>query len=375
MPTRCSGTWSSLTGPLTGDEPDRLMRIGIVCPYDLGTSGGVQQLSIELAERLRRAGDEVKLVGPGRNPTSIRTGGVIRVRANRSAVSLSISPATFPRMRRLLSQADVVHVHEPFIPLTGWAGLSLGRPTVATFHADPAGWARWLYRAAAPLGAGALSGAVLTAASPVAASALPAEWGEVEVIPNAIDVASYHLPVERVAKRVVFLGRDDRRKGLSVLLAAWPAVRRRHPEAELVVMGARRPPIEGVDFRGPVSEEEKRTTLASAAVMVAPNLGGESFGIVLAEAMAAGCAVVASDLPAFRAVLGDSGRMVPPGDDGALADALTGMLDRPAHTASLGEAARRSSRRFDWSRVVSLYRAAYESAVDRAPTTIHPRKE
>src|SRR5690606_25044525 len=118
-----------------------------------------------------------------------------------------------------------------------------------------------------------------------------------------------------------------------------------------------------VEFRGRVSEDEKRQTLASAAVMVAPNLGGESFGIIVAEAMAAGCAVVASNLAAFAAVLDGSGILVPPGDPTYLARQLAGLLADPDRVEMLGRKAQASAARFDWSRVLDLYRTAYASAL------------
>lgn len=338
------------------------MRVGIVCPYDLGADGGVQQLCTELARRLGANGDEAILVGPGSHPESV--GSTIELRGNRSNVPLSISAGSIRATRERLDDVDVVHVHEPFIPLVGWAAVTADKPRVATFHADPARWTRRLYRSARGIGRRVLAGAVITAASAVAADALPDSWGEAIVIPNAIDVAAYHLEVPRQAHRVVFLGRDDPRKGLDVLLAAWPEVRAAVPDAELVVMGrVDRPPIPGVEFRGRVSEDEKRQTLASAAVMVAPNLGGESFGIIVAEAMAAGCAVVASNLAAFAAVLDGSGILVPPGDPTYLARQLAGLLADPDRVEMLGRKAQASAARFDWSRVLDLYRTAYASAL------------
>jgi phosphatidylinositol alpha-mannosyltransferase len=344
------------------------MRIGVVCPYDLGEYGGVQQLTKQLVDRLGQSGDEAILVGPGRT---------VKMPANRSRVPLSIDPRAFATTRRRLADVEVVHVHEPFIPVVGWAGLWKHKPVVATFHADPARWTRLLYRLGTLPGRAWLGDAVLTAVSEVAASALPERWGSVEIVPNAIDVPSYRLPVPRDPNRVIFLGRDDPRKGLEVLLAAWPEIRAAHPEAELVVLGVTRPgsPIPGVRFLGRVDEEEKRRSLASSTVHVAPNLGGESFGLVVAEGMAAGCAVVASDIPAFRAVLGAAGRLVPPGEVAALAGAIALLLGDPATATALGEAAAASVRRFDWPKVTESYRRAYESALERHGSRIGRPKE
>lgn len=344
------------------------MRIGVVCPYDLGEYGGVQQLTRQLVDRLGQTGDEAILVGPDRT---------VKLPANRSRVPLSIDPGAFATTRRQLADVEVVHVHEPFIPVVGWAGLWNHKPVVATFHADPARWTRLLYRLGTLPGRAWLGDAVVTAVSEVAASALPRRWGPVEIVPNAIDVPAYRLAIPRDPNRVIFLGRDDPRKGLDVLLAAWPEVRAAHPQAELVVLGVTRPgsPLPGVRFLGRVDEAEKRRSLASSTVHVAPNLGGESFGLVVAEGMAAGCAVVASDIPAFRAVLGASGRLVPPGDVTALAGAVATFLGNPATAIARGEAAADSVGRFDWPKVTESYRRAYESALERHGSRIGKPKE
>lgn len=259
----------------------------------------------------------------------------------------------------------MVHVHEPFIPLVGWAAITEhDLPTVATFHADPAAWARGLYRGLAALGKLVLGEAVITATSAVSASALPQSWGRPDIIPNAIDVASYALDEERNPRRVAFLGRDDPRKGLSVLLTAWPSVRNRHPDAELEVMGpTRRDRIPGVRFHGPADEGTKRRVLSSSQIFVAPNLGGESFGIVVAEGMAAGCAVIASDIDAFRGVVADAGVLVPPGDPEALSTWIGRLLDDEVEARRLGSMARTSVERFDWANVLAAYRQTYTRAL------------
>lgn len=339
------------------------MRIALVCPYDLDAPGGVQEICGGLAGRLSSRGDEVILVGPGSGPEAV--GRPLSIRANRSTVPLSLSPTVPRSVRRLLSGADVVHVHEPLVPMVGWSAAGAPLPMVATFHADPPAWARRFYRLASGRVAARLEGAVMTAVSPVAAAAVPRRWGTPAIIPNAIDVAAYDpTGVPRIPARVAFLGRDDPRKGLDILLAAWARVVERLPEAELVVMGAHRPdPPAGVTFRGRVDGPEKRRILASSSLFVAPNLSGESFGIVLVEAMAAGCAVVASSLPAFDAVLGGHGVTVPPGRPDALAGTLISLLDDPGRIASLGERSRERARVFDWEPVTDAYRAAYESAL------------
>ncbi|MBT8196949.1 MAG: glycosyltransferase family 4 protein, partial [Acidimicrobiia bacterium] len=155
----------------------------------------------------------------------------------------------------------------------------------------------------------------------------------------------------------------DPRKGLAVLREAWVGVRAAIPEASLTVVGAEGTDADGIRFLGRVSEDEKRDALAEASVAVAPNLGGESFGIVVLEAMAAGCAVVASGLPAFTAVGGEAVQLVPPGDAGALRTAVVGLLNDSDRSRTLGAQAAERALEFDRSRVLALYVDAYESAI------------
>lgn len=348
------------------------MRIGVVCPYDIGRPGGVQQLSGELAARLRNQGEEVTFIGAGEawfdggpdlDDVTMTVGRSTSIRANQSRVPLRLNPMGLGRVREALAMVDVIHVHEPLAPLVGWMAMSVDKPTVATFHADPPSWVPPLYRLA-PWVAGRLRGSIVTAVSPTAAAALPSRWGEPRIVPNAIDVGSYRVDEVRAHHRVAFLGRDEPRKGLSVLLEAWSQVRGLFPDSELVVMGAdRRGDLPGVRFTGPVSGEEKRRLLASSGVYVAPNLGGESFGIVVIEAMAAGCAVVASDLPAFVDVTGGQAAVhVPVGDPAALGTAIADLLKNESRAVSLGEAGRDRAERYDWPVVVEQYRQLYEEA-------------
>lgn len=348
------------------------MRIGVVCPYDIGRPGGVQQLTGELAARLRDLGEDVVFVGagdawfhggPGLDDVTVALGRSTRIRANESRVPLRLSPVGWRRVRDALADVDVIHVHEPLAPLVGWIALSVNKPTVATFHADPPSWVPPVY-ARAPWVTGRLRESIITAVSPTAAAALPLRWGDSRIVPNAIDVGSYRMDVERDNRRVAFLGRDEPRKGLSVLLGAWAQIQEQLPDSELVVMGTdRRDDLPGVRFTGPVSGEEKRRLLASSGLYVAPNLGGESFGIVLIEAMAAGCAVIASDLPAFLDVTGGEAAVhVPVGDPSALGDAMADLLGDRQRTVALGQAGRVRAERYDWPVVVDQYRKLYAEA-------------
>ncbi len=346
------------------------MRVGLVCPYDLGVPGGVQQIVLDLARQLTELGDDVVVVGPGAPPPdsqldSISVGSSVTISANESRAPICLSPAAWTRTLEAVSGRQVIHIHEPFMPVVGWAALSLrSHPTVVTFHADPPRWTRRAYGAAAFLGQFGLRRVVTTAVSPVAAAAVPRMWRTPRVIPNAVDVASFDVPVTRRPARVAFLGRDEPRKGLDLLLESWKEVVTVRPGAELLVMGTSRGEAPaGVRFLGRVDGDEKRRVLASSAVYVAPNTGGESFGLVVAEGMAAGCAVVASDLPAFADVLGDAGILFPAGDVDSLAASLTDLLAEPDRAVELGRLARQRARRFDWSEVVGLYRDTYREAL------------
>jgi phosphatidylinositol alpha-mannosyltransferase len=340
------------------------VRVAVVCPYDLGFPGGVQQQVAKLVAHLREAGDEAWAVGPHCPPDlGVDIGDSIEVPANGSKAPVALNPFVSGRVRAGLRGADVVHVHEPLMPVTSLAALTAPLPKVSTFHARPPVWVRRLYRLGGGLMRRSMGSGVVTAVSPSAAEAIP--FRDVRLIPNGVDLGP--PPAAKDGQRVVFIGRDEPRKGLDVLLEAWPAVLGSHPGARLTVVGAmRRHPPAGVDFRGRVPEPDKDQQVARAGILVSPNLGGESFGIVLLEGMAAGCAVVASDLPPFQELLAGNGVTFPTGDAGALAVALTRLLAAPQEVGRLGAAGRARAAEFAWPRVLALYRRAYEDAAAKA---------
>jgi phosphatidylinositol alpha-mannosyltransferase len=346
------------------------MRIAVVSPYDLGAPGGVQDQVVALVRGLRESGHDSWAVAPGSGgPEGTRhAGAVMSIPANRSRAPITLDPRAARRVRAAVADADVVHVHEPFMPVVSAAALAAAAPpVVATFHADPSPLVRRLYRGGGFLGRRLLRrAAVVTAVSPVAASAV-SHLVTPRIVPNGIDVAAFDPNAAPVPGRVVFLGRDEPRKGLDVLLQAWPLIRAGRTDRQLRVLGARRPggPL-GVTFLGRVDAASKRAELEAAAVFCAPNLGGESFGIVVAEAMAAGCAVVASDLEAFGGVGGEAIVTVPPGDVSALAAAVAGLLDDPAEIERLSAAAAARADRFDFLRVREAYLGCYREATGTA---------
>jgi phosphatidylinositol alpha-mannosyltransferase len=243
------------------------------------------------------------------------------------------------------------------MPVVGPALVSHDIPLVATVHAAAPWWVRGIYRMTPRRW---WEGRVVTAVSETAAAALPrAPW----IIPNGLDVASYGLDLEKQPWRVVFLGRSEPRKGLKVLLAAWARVHQRFPEAQLVVLGSTGDDGNGIIFKGRVYDDVKRRELASSSIYVAPNLGGESFGMTLIEAMAAGCAVVASDLPAFREVAGDAAAYFERGSPEALAAAISRLIMEPDDQLRMATAGQMQVGRYDWSVVMPRYLGAYEAAI------------
>jgi phosphatidylinositol alpha-mannosyltransferase len=363
------------------------MRVGLVCPYSLDVPGGVQSHVRDLARGLQQRGHEVRLLAPGRDeqprPSYIQTvGPAVPVPYNGSIARLAFGPRAWMSTRRWLRAGDfdVVHVHEPTTPslsvLAVWAS---DRPLVATFHTA-------MRRSiAATVLSGVLRPVVARLSAQIAvseaahrsmAARLP---GDPTIVPNGIDYTAFSsaAPQSRwtdPGPTLVFLGRwHEPRKGLGVLMEAFATVREAYPSARLLVGGpgqARRlaaaeAPPAGVEFLGPLSDRDRAALLASADVFVAPNIGGESFGLILVEAMAAGAPVAASDLPAFAAVLDDgrSGRLFTTGDPSAAAAAIIELLADPAHAGVLRAHGQAAAKAYDWSRVVPAIEAVYESAL------------
>jgi phosphatidyl-myo-inositol alpha-mannosyltransferase len=353
------------------------MRIGMLCPYDLGGPGGVQGQVLGLAVELRRRGHQVSVLGPGRPPGPamqhvVSAGSSRAVRGNGSVAHLAVGPSVPGRVERWLERQrpDLVHVHEPATPGLAVTAVrrarAAGLPVVVTFHAfRPVGRTA---RAGAPLVRRVLGPLTLaTAVSGQAWQAAHEQYGlDPLVVPNGLDVAAYGRtegPAHDGPPTVLFLGRrDEPRKGLPVLVDALPRLRSLVPGVRVVVAGPGRATVEGVEDVGEVDEAHKRELLHAADVLVAPHTGRESFGLVLAEGMAAGTAVVASDLVAFRDVLGDGGLLVPAGDASALATAVARLLTDPGLAEEVRRRARLRVTRWDWP----VLGARWEELYDRA---------
>ena len=368
------------------------MRIGLVCPYQWDVPGGVQYHVRDLAETLRGMGHHVEILTPAEREESTAdpwitfAGRTVPVPYNGSMASLQFGPVSAARVRRWLREGsfDVVHVHEPAPPSVGLLVCMIADgPIVATFHAATtrskwlAAWGPvvrpWLERISGRI-------AVSDFARRVQVEHL---GGDAVIIPNGVHVAAFAdgppLPGHTRGvdgPTIGFLGRyDEPRKGLPVLLDAMRTVVRRHPGAQLLIAG-RGDPAEAreligddlqahVALLGELTEKDKAAFLRSVDIYCAPNLLGESFGVVLIEALAAGAPVVASDLDAFARVLehGEGGVLVRRGDSAALARALCDLLADPARRAELSARGAEIAARYDWGVLARRILAVYETVV------------
>ncbi|MFJ6699686.1 glycosyltransferase family 4 protein [Streptomyces sp. NPDC091272] len=366
------------------------MRIGIVCPYSWDVPGGVQFHIRDLAEHLIGLGHEVSVLAPADDDTPlppyvVSAGRAVPVRYNGSVARLSFGVLSAARVRRWLHDGtfDVVHIHEPAAPslglLTCWAAQG---PIVATFHTSTARSRVML--AAYPILQPALEKiSARIAVSEYARRTLVEHLGgDAVTIPNGVDVdffAKAEPKAQWQGQTLGFIGRiDEPRKGLPVLMRALPAILAARPDTRLLVAGrgdeqeaVASLPEEmrsRVEFLGMVSDEDKARLLRSVDVYVAPNTGGESFGIILVEAMSAGAPVLASDLDAFAQVLdqGAAGDLFANEDAQALAAAAVRLLADAGRRAELSERGALHVRRFDWSTVAADILAVYETVMDGA---------
>ncbi|WP_328917090.1 MULTISPECIES: glycosyltransferase family 4 protein [unclassified Streptomyces] len=361
------------------------MRIGIVCPYSWDVPGGVQFHIRDLAEHLIALGHEVSVLAPADDETPlppyvVSAGRAVPVPYNGSVARLNFGFLSAARVRRWLHDGsfNVVHIHEPASPSLGllacWAAQG---PIVATFHtSNPRSRAMI---AAYPILQPALEKIrARIAVSEYARRTLVEHLGgDAVVIPNGVDVDFFARAEPRPQWQggtIGFIGRiDEPRKGLPVLMRALPRILAERPGTRLLVAGrgdeqeavASLPEEmrDRVEFLGMVSDEDKARLLRSVDLYVAPNLGGESFGIILVEAMSAGAPVLASDLDAFAQVLdqGAAGELFGNEDEDALATAAIRLLGDPARLAELSALGSAHVRRFDWSVVGADILAVYET--------------
>ena len=370
----------------------RTLRIGLVCPYQWDVPGGVQYHVRDLAETLRGLGHYVEVLTPAEREESLPeeyvtfAGRTVPIPYNGSMASVQFGPVSAARVRRWLKDGhfDVVHVHEPAPPSVSLLVCMIARgPIVATFHTATvrskwlAAWGPvvrpWLERISGRI-------AVSDFARRVQVEHL---GGDAVIIPNGVHVdvfasgptlPGYTRGID--GPTIGFLGRyNEPRKGLPVLLEAMRTVVRTYPGARLLVAGRGDADevreLIGEDLRphvallGELTEQDKAAFLRSVDVYCAPNLLGESFGVILIEALAAGAPIVASDLDAFARVLehGEAGVLVRRGDAGALAEALCALLADPGRRAELSERGSKVAAGYDWSVLARRILAVYETVV------------
>jgi phosphatidylinositol alpha-mannosyltransferase len=365
------------------------LRIGIACPYSWDVPGGVQQHIRDLAEALIELGHEVSVIAPADEdrplpPYVVPAGKATPVPYNGSVARLAFGPLSANRVRRWLSDGafDVLHVHEPSVPslslLACWVASG---PIVATVHTAMRK-SRWLL-ASQPVLRSALEKIDGRIAVSEAARSTFVEHlgGDAVLIPNGVATRRYRHaePFDGwpgTGGAIGFLGRmEESRKGLAILLQAFELLAADRPGLRLLIAGngdideqRERLPEELRDravFLGEVSEDDKVRLLHSVDVFCSPNTGGESFGIVTAEAMAAGVPIVASDIPAFRDVLRDgrAGELFATGDADDLAKAAGRLLDDPARRAELSVAALDAVADYDWGIVAGNVVSVYETVV------------
>ncbi|MBD8505330.1 glycosyltransferase family 4 protein [Hoyosella sp. G463] len=364
------------------------MRIGMVCPYSFDVPGGVQAHVVELAGVLIEMGHEVSVLAPATPGTDlppyvVSAGRAVPIPYNGSVARLRFGPVTYQRVRKWLQdgQFDVVHLHEPNAPSLSMLALSLAEvPVVATFHTSTT--KSLMLSTVQPV----LQPLLEKINGKIAVSELARRWqieslgSDAVEIPNGVRVGFFATarPFEgypRPGKTLLFLGRyDEPRKGMSVLVSALPSIVERHPDLEVIVVGrgdeaalrAELGPLAShFRFLGQVSDEEKASALRSADVYCAPNLGGESFGIVLVEAMAAGTPVVASELDAFRRVLRDgrAGCLTKLDDGASLAHGIDRVLTDRDYRDQLVAEASVAVLHYDWSVVSRQVLRVYEAVI------------
>lgn len=376
------------------------MRIGMVCPYSFDEPGGVQIHAIDLCTELRKRGHEVNLIGPGKSadglPDFVELGGSsIPIRYNGSVARLSFGPRTKKHLKQWIrdNQFDLLHIHEPNSPSYSMMAMAVAEgPIVATYHASAS--ESKVLKMALPF----LRPYLERIHGGIAVSEEARRWqvenlaGDPVLIPNGVETSVYRgaqplagldSPGEH-RPRLMFLGRfEEPRKGLQILLEAMPRIVAEVPQVELIIAGGGDmdalvervrdlglsatvglgPSDAHVRVLGRVSDADKASALSASDVYVAPNTGGESFGIVLVEGMAAGAAVLASDIPAFEAVgqHGVSARLFSNGSAADLADKAVGLLRDDAARNSLVAAGSTRAVDFDWQTVTDQVEQVYDT--------------
>jgi len=363
------------------------LKIGIVCPYSWDTPGGVQNHIRDLAEFLIASGHNVSVLAPAVDETKlpeyvVNAGKPISIPYNGAVARVLFGPVAFARVRQWISQGDfdLLHLHEPAIPsislLACWAADG---PMVGTFHA--AAKRQKIIFAIGPILEPAIEKLSARIAVSEAARLTLTDHLDTDavIIPNGI-YANRYSQGQRIDKwsgnTIGFIGRfEEPRKGLSVLIDALPVISRFAPDVKILVAGPGDPAevIENIDpqlrqrfeFLGKITESEKADFMSSVAVYVAPNTGGESFGVILAEALAGGACVVASDIPAFDDLLGQGeyGALFESESATELAKVVIDLLRDEKKRRELSLRGKERAQLFDWTVVAQQIYSVYEMSI------------
>jgi phosphatidylinositol alpha-mannosyltransferase len=368
------------------------MKIGLVTPYIYPLPGGVNQHVRYLYENLRLRGHDVRIISSSHGLQRASDGDVIRIGrgfsmpANGSVGTITLSPRFISQVDDMLEREkfDLLHFHEPFVPFLSL--VLLGRSNsvnVATFHAFGG------FSPAYQLGSRLMRPVVGRIHGRIAVSAVARHFvdrffpGDYKVIPNGVDVARFQraVPIARWqdgTKNILFVGRFESRKGLLHLLKAYRILRKTGCDCRLLVAGGGPQDREmrrylatrklgGVEFLGRVSDDERDALFKTADIYCSPATGRESFGIVLLEAMAAGTAIVASDIHGYKGVVqrGRQGLLVPPGKPKAIAAALFGLLRDDEQREAMGRSGIERAQEFSWERVTAKVEDYYGFVIRR----------
>lgn len=362
-------------------------RIGIVCPYGWDTPGGVQSHVGDLAEYLIAQGHFVSVLAPVINEEGIpdyvtSAGRPISIPYNGAVARILFGPLAFARVKQWISNGnfDLLHLHEPAIPsislLACWASEG---PLVGTFHA--ASTKQKIAFAITPF----IEPVIEKLTARIAVSEAARETLQIHldtdavVVPNGIYAKKFsdaHSDPRWSGNSIGFMGRfEESRKGLSVLIEALPAIIEKIPDVRVIVAGPGNPASildqmqphlrQRFTFLGRISEEDKANFMSSVAIYVAPNTGGESFGIILAEALAGGASVLASDIPAFDSLLGHGkyGSLFQSENSEDLAKRAIELLNNPELRRTIAKAGREYAQSFDWDVVAERIYDVYEMAM------------
>jgi phosphatidyl-myo-inositol alpha-mannosyltransferase len=371
----------------------RGMRIGLVSPYDFAYPGGVTRHVSHLATEFRKRGHEVHVLAPSSSASDTMVdqltlhpfGRVVSIPTNGSVARIELSIRPYAQVKRFLKELefDIIHLQEPLMPALPPTVLRHSKATnIGTFHAyRRSNFAYFYAKLVAQPFFNKLHGliAVSRPARDFVAEYFP---GDYRIIPNGVDFDRFAAPIEPLPQlsdgrlNVLFVGRLEKRKGLKHLLRAWGYVRSQFTDVRLIIVGEGRPRQgyeryatsrgwDEVVFAGYVSDEDLVRYYQSADVFCAPSTGQESFGIVLLEAMAAGCPIVASRIAGYDEVVTHDGEgiLVEPKNEGELGAALTRLLADKAKRRKMGLAGQRKARQYRWDRIAERVLAYYDEVL------------